>query len=283
MVRALARQEARRHLRSPMLPLGLAGFVYLAWVTRTSDDWSGIEYGGMPGAGVTLFLGVSLLVASSFRRERAGLVEDAPTGETTRATGRLLGAGVLVLVVAAATAVQVMVMRAGGGVDLGDEPGRTLHAHHTLPEVLQPVCVALVAVALGALLGRRVQQRAATTIALFAFWYLTAGITWLFQAAPVRPWSIVMVHPVEVRVGPHSADPLTFPEEWLLSAPDAYEPFWGRLVVSPELATAHDMWLIGLACVLVAFALPRRTRGRLLVVGGMVAAVAVIAQYAVAP
>ena len=78
-----------------------------------------------------------------------------PSARASRTAGRLLGALALVgLVVPLLTAVAA---GAGcalvGGFDLGDEPGRTLHAQFTWAEVLQPVALALLAVAVGAAAG----------------------------------------------------------------------------------------------------------------------------------
>jgi len=283
LVVTLARLEARRHLRSPVLLLALPGTLYLTFLMSDTDDWEKFAYTNMPIIPLPLYLAVSVLVAASFRRERARLAEDAPTSEAVHAAGRLLGSGVLVLLVVAVTVAHAVAAYALGGLQLGEKPGQTLHAHHTLPEMLQPVFVALVAVALGDLLGRRTASRATTTVILFVTWYFAGAISWLFQAAPVRPFSIIQLQPVLVRAGPEDADPLTFPETWLLEPANEYQPFWGRWIVSPELVVAHDVWLVGLACLLVAFALPRTSRDRLLVVGGVLATLAVIAQYAVAP
>ena len=62
-------------------------------------------------------------------------------------------------------------MRWQGGFDIGDEPGRTLHAQFTLPELLQPVVLALLAVAVGAAAGRRLRRRATATLLLFVGWF----------------------------------------------------------------------------------------------------------------
>ena len=89
----------------------------------------------------------------------------------------------------------------------------------------------------------------------------------------VTPFSVVQVQPVLVIVGPPDADPLGFPQQWLLSTPNEYQDGWGRLFVSDTLAWAHDAWLLGLAGLLLAAAVPAGRLRRLLLLGGLLVAV----------
>ena len=81
----------------------------------------------------------------------------------------------------------------------------------------------------------------------------------------------------------YDADPASFPASWLLSAPGDYQDFWGRIIISPQLAAWHDIYLVALTMLLVAAAVPGRPRKPLLVAGGLVAVGAVLMQLAVAP
>ena len=280
LVLALARPEARRLLRTPLVWVGLALTVFFTWATMQSpDDWSGARYTVAPVLVGPWLATLSFVVAGSFHRERAGLAADAPVGEVVRSLGRLGGAAVLVLLVAVATVVGGVAARWHGGFDLGDEPGRTLHAHFTWPELLQPVVLAMLAVAVGAAAGRRFAHRATATLALFIGWFPFVMVSWAFQSRAVTPFSILQIQPVSLRVGPVDADPLSFPSTWLLSAPGEYQDHWARLLVSVPLGVGHNLWLLGLTCLFLAVALPRRLRAMLLGVGSALAIAGVVLQY----
>ncbi len=284
VVGALARLEGARLLRSPALWVGVVLTVAFSVASmQFPEDWSGARYTVSPGLVGPLVICASFAVASSFHRERVGLAADAPVGEATRTLGRLTGAVVLIGVAAVLTAVGAMLVRTYGGLDLGDEPGRTLHAQFTAPEILQPVCLTALAVGVGAAAGRRFQHRASAMLALFIGWFPFVGFSWAFQSALVTPFSVVQVQPVSVEVGPVSADPLTFPADWLLSAPGEFQDHWARLFVSARLAAGHDLWLIGLALLFVALALPRGARTWPTVIGGLLAVTGVVCQYLVIP
>lgn len=281
---ALAGIEARRLLRSPLLWLGLVLASVFVWGTlHAPGDWSGALYTGMPDFIGPVAAGISMAVASAFHRERTDPAGAAPADEETRAAGRLLGGLVLVGLVGLVTAVGAAVVRWHGGFDLGDEPGRTLHAHYSWPEILQPVCVALVAVGAGAVTGRRFRHRAAATLTLFVVWSPVSFVAWAFQAPAVTPFSVIQLQPITINVAPASADPLTLPSSWLLLAPGQYQDFWGRAFTSVPLGVGHDLWLVGLATVLTGLALPRHRLVPVLAVGLVLAAGGVVLQYLVIP
>lgn len=280
LVLALARPEARRLLRTPLVWIGLALTVFFTWaVMRSPDDWSGARYMVAPVLVGPWLATLSFAVAGSFHRERSGLAADAPVGEEVRSVGLLGGAAVLVLLVAVVTAVGGVAARWHGGFDLGDEPGRTLHAHFSWPELIQPVVLAMLAVAVGAAAGRRFAHRATATLALFIGWFPFVMVSWAFQSRAVTPFSILQIQPVSLRVGPVDADPLSFPSTWLLSAPGEYQDHWARLLVSVPLGVGHNVWLLGLTCLFLAVALPRRLRAVLLGVGSALAIAGVALQY----
>jgi hypothetical protein len=181
------------------------------------------------------------------------------------------------------SAVGALLVREHGGLDLGDEPGRTLHAQFTLPEILQPVALAVLAIAVGAAAGRRFRRRASASLALFVGWFPFVTITWAFSSAPVTPFSIIQIQPVSVEIGPVTQDPLTFPGKWLLSAPGEFQDHWARLFVSARLGLAHDIWLLGLALVFVALAVPRGSRTMPAAAGAVLAVAGVTWQYLLIP
>lgn len=169
------------------------------------------------------------------------------------------------------------------GFDLGDEPGRTLHAHFTAFELLQHVALAVLAVATGAAAGRRLAHRSTAALVLFAGWFPPMFVFWLFQVPAIVPFSVIQVQPINVRVAPRGADPLTLPADWLLSQPTEYQDYWGRQFVSQALAGWHDLWLLGLACLFLALVFSGRWRRRLVTVGALASVVSITAQYWVIP
>jgi hypothetical protein len=284
VVAALARSEARRMLRAPVLWLGVALALAFTWATiRMPDDWAGARYTAAPILAGPLLVCISIVVAGSFHRERVGVAAEAPVGEGLRTAGRLGGALALVGLVSLLTAVGAGLARWHGGFDLGEEPGRTLHAHFTLAEILQQPTLAVLAVAVGAAAGRRLRHRATSTLLLFVGWFPFVTVSWAFMSRHVTPFSVIQIQPVSIPAGPIESDPMSFPSTWLLSAPGEYQDHWAHELVSGSLAAGHDLWLLGLACLFLALAVPRRTRVRLLVAGVLLAGAGVSLQYAVIP
>ncbi|WP_243056645.1 hypothetical protein [Nocardioides sp. SR21] len=277
----LTRLEGERMLRHPALWLGLP--VMLWWVSSTFDqDWSGALYTGLIPAFTPLLLGISLASMSAFSREHVPVADDAPMASSQRSAARLLAGLGPVALTALVVVAGTIWLRVRGGLDLGDEPGRTLHAHYTLPELIQPVLLACVAVAAGAAVVHVVRSRLAAAILLVVGWFLV-GTYWLFDSPVVRYLAPVQPQPWQVEVGPWDADPTAFPSTWLLSAPGEYQDHWARIVVSPAVAAWHDVYLVGLVAVLVGIAVPGRFRVPLLVGGVIVAAAAAGMQSVVAP
>jgi len=281
---ALAALEAWRLVRSPLVWLGVLLTVAFYWETgRNPVDWSGARYQGTPAMVGPLLATISFAVAGSFHRERALIGTDAPVVEATRAVGRLIGALGTVLIMVVLTAAGAVAVRMSGGFDLGDEPGRTLHAHYSWAELLQLPVLAVFAVALGAAAGRRLRHRASATLALFVGWFPVSFAFWAFQSRHTVPFSIIQTQPVSVPIGPIETDPQTFPEKWLLLVPGEYQDHWARAFVSAELAAWHSVWLLGLALLFVALALPRAARRLPLSAGLALAVVGVAMQYGVLP
>lgn len=278
----LARIEARRMLRHPTPWAGLVLTALMTWDTW-DESWSGQRYTGLVAALTPMLLGISIASVSAFGRELVPVAEAAPLGRSRRATARLLAGLPLVGVAAVVVAAGAVWLRAIGGVPLGDDPGSTPHAHHTLPELVQPVLLAALAVVLGAVVVRLVRQRLAASIVLAVGWFLVGATYWLFGGGVLKWLAVVQVQPFYVDIGPVRTDPRTFPADWLLSAPGQYQDHWARVVVSPVVALWHDVYLVGVLLLLLAVVLSGRARRVLVVAGLLVALAGVALQRSAAP
>ena len=247
------------------------------------STWASAHYEGLLTSLTPLLLGLSLAAVSVFGREHVPVSDEAPMEPYRRSLARLLGGLALVAVVALIVGAAAVWMRVAGGVGLGDEPGHTASAQYSLPELLQPVLLACFAVALGAAVVHLVRSRVLASIILFLTWFLLGATYWMFQGGVARMLTPLQVQPILVEAGPRTTDPTTFPATWLLSAPGDYQDFWGRMIVSPQLAAWHDVYLVALTMLLVAAAVPGRLRRPLLVAGSLLAVGAVLMQMVVAP
>ncbi len=281
--RALVGAEARRMLRNPVPWVCLALTTWMTWTVQPEPgEWPGSSYEGMMPAVAPLLLGISIAVAVPFHRARHDVSPAAPVPEVTRTRARLLAALPFVVVAAAHAAFVAWRERDLGGLWLGMEPGRTTEALHSGAELSQYVALALVAIALGAAVGRRTSRLVAVVPVLFVLWFV-ASTYWLFGAPGVTPFSVIQVQPVHLAVGPATADPLSFPSDWLLVGAPHTDGGWERQWVSESLAWWHDVWLLGLAALLLGAAWPRRGRGTLLAAGAVLAVAGVTAQVWVIP
>ena len=285
VLRTLARAELRRSLRSPVLPLGAVAAVWYLWtITPAAEQWSGSAYQEMAISSGPLLGAVSWTVARSFHRERTGVATAAPVREGARAVARFVAALPLVALTAGFAGLVAWRQRDLGGLTLGTEPGRTAEALHSLPELVQPLALGMLAVALGAVLGRRMPRLALALPVLLVFWFAVTGLYWLFGSRSIAPFSVVQVQPITVPAGSASADPMGFPSRWLLEAPGDYQAGWARLFVSADLAWWHCGWLLGISALLLAAAVPAGSSRRgLLAVGAAVAVVCACAQTVVIP
>jgi hypothetical protein len=252
-------------------------------VVPEPGEWPGASYEQIAVSVLPLLLVVSVVSAVSFHRERLDVAPEAPIREGTRAIARLAAALPLVGLTVAYAGLLAWRQRDLGGLWLGMEPGRTTEALFTAGELAQPVALAVLAVAVGAALGRRLPHLVSVVPLLFVLWFVVS-VYWLFGHEVVTPFSVLQVQPIRVYAGPASADPLGFPAHWLLEGPGEFSDRWARVFVSDALAWWHALWLLGLSALAVAFAVPPgRARRLLLVGGGAVAVLGVLAQYAVLP
>lgn len=281
---ALARIEAGRMLRHPAPWLGIVLWLAASYATLASNpSWSTAQYQSLQASAVFLAAGVSVAAAYAAGRERVGLAEDAPMSVEDRAAARLVGGLALVALIAVVVAVGGLWLRLSGGVALGNEPGRTLSAQFSLPELLQPVALGAFAVAAGAAATRLLRHPLAGSIAVSVLWFLAGPAYWTINGPVLRWFAPLMVQPYNIEAAPADADPLTLPATWLLEGPGPFQPYWARLVVVPELAAWHDVYLVALTLLTAAVALPGRYRRPLLVSGAVLGVVAVLLQARVSP
>ena len=281
---ALARLEAGRMLRHPAPWVGILLWVVASWSVLASEPtWSSAYYQGLQASAPFLAAGVSVAAAYAAGRDRARLAEDAPMAADDRGAARLVGGLALVALMAVVVAAGAVWLRWHGGVPLGNEPGRTLNAQFSLPELLQPVALCAFAVTAGAAAARVLRHPLAGSIVLFVLWFLAGPAYWTVNGPVLRWFAPVMVQPYNVEVAPATADPLTLPASWLLEGPGPFQPYWARLVVVPELAAWHDLYLVSLTLLAAAVALPGRYRRPLLVAGAVLAVASVLLQARVTP
>lgn len=283
VTRALVVTEARRMLRNPVPWACLALTIWAMWtVTPEPGEWPGASYEGIIPAVAPFLFGISVAASLPFHRARHDVAPAAPVSEARRTLARLLAALPFVVVALAYAVLVAWRERDLGGLWIGMEPGRTTEALHTTAELAQLVALALVAVALGAALGRRMSRLVALVPALFVLWFVVS-VYWLFGQAALTPYSMIQVQPLNITVGPSSADPLSFPSDWLLVGNPHTSEGWQRQWVSEALAWWHDVWLLGVAALLLGVAWPRSGRRALLAVGTVLAVAGLVGQHVVIP
>jgi hypothetical protein len=271
---AIARLEARRHLRHPVLWLGVAASVSSAWQSR-SIEWNAGTYSAFPVDLVPAAWAVFVLGALAGGRDHIAGLRPSPaiavaTDDGRIATGRLLGLLAPLAVLAAVVAGTVVATSLTGGHTIGETFWRTDAARHSIPEVAQPILVAAMAGAAGVAIGRAVRHGivaiALGTIVLFAF----GLISWAWQWSPAIYVTPVQLQPFSVDLD--HADPTTVPDDWWLSSPGEHQDGWRRLVVDPVMAIGHDLVLVGATAVFAGWAVRGRW-GRLASMAGTVAVV----------
>jgi hypothetical protein len=259
---ALARVEARRNLRSPLLLVAVAFSVLLA--LDTSSDWSGEMYSYLPLYFVPLAAGTFLLGLRSAGRDHRvdtpPLGEDCPVDETTRTAARLLGLAVCpALAVAGVLGVEVA-SRIEGGYWMGEGLRRTDTALHTPFELLQPLALVALAGAAGVAAGRLFRHRTPVAVLAGALTFMFGGVWWMFQWPPTFVVALVQTQPIERWAGPREAGASSFPEHWLLRY-DYDGNFWARQYVDQPLIGGHVLYLVGLTVLCVGSALRVRNGG----------------------
>jgi hypothetical protein len=281
--RALVVAEARRMLRNPVPWLCLGLTIWAMWTTVPEPgEWPGASYESMTLSVTPLLFGISVAVAVPFHRARHDVAPAAPVREVRRALAGVLAAVPFLLLTAGFVGLLAWRERDLGGLWLGMEPGRTTEALHSTAELIQLVALGLLAVTLGAAAGRRISRFVALVPVLFVLWFVVS-VYWLFAAPAVTPFSVLQAQPVHIAVGPSTADPMSFPSDWLLVGGPHSEGGWERQWVSETLAWWHIVWLLGLSSLLLAAAWPRSGRRVLLLAGVVLAVAGVVGQHVVIP
>ena len=206
-------------------------------------------------------LGVSIAVAYAFGRERTNVSEEASMPADQRAAGRLLGGlslvGLVAVVVAAGARVAAAARRPPPRSRTG--PDRCMPTSPSRSSS-SPCSSRRFAVALGAAVVHLVRHPLTASIVLFVFWFIAGPAYWTINGPVLRWIAPVQVQPISVEAAAAHADPLTLPATWLLEGPGPFQDYWARIVVLPELAAWHDLYLVALTLLAAAVALPGRYR-----------------------
>lgn len=280
-VYVLAQTEARRHLKGVALWFGVLG-IALTGLSGRGGGWQGEVYESFPLLFVPLAAATFLAGVRSGGRDRRTdlpcLAEDAPLDIAQRSTGRLLGMAPFVV----ATTLAVVAVEAGirieGGHWIGDDPGRTDSAVHTIPELLQPIAFVALAAAAGIAAGRAFRRHGPIAVLGMIVGFMMWSVYWAFQFMPMAVFTLVQTAPIQEYAGPLGSESDSFPADWLLARPDEYTRVWMRVYVDQWLSAGHVVYLLGLTALCTAAAISRGRRW--LWAGLAVVAIGVIVQLA---
>jgi hypothetical protein len=278
----LARLEARRHLTGAALWLGVLGLVYFGLGNR-GIDWQAGVYAAFPLNFLPLVVATFVAGVRAGGRDRHAdlppLAEETPLDVDARAVGRLLG----MVPFLAVTALLVVGIEAGirieGGHWMGNPPGRTDTAVHTLPELLQPMAMVLLGAAAGIAAGRTFRQRAPITVLGLILAFIMGTMWWAFQIIPLAYVTLIQTQPVREFVGWTSTNLATFPDDWLLEYDD-YEYMWAHVYVDQPMIAGHVVYLLGWAAVCTGGAVRGRVGRRWLWLGVATVVLGVVVQLA---
>ena len=153
-----------------------------------------------------------------------------------------------------------VVVRVEGGLWIGDAPRRTDTALlYSLPEMLQPLALFVLAAAIGVSVGRSCRLRLPLAIGAIGF-AMFGFVAWAFQSPPMLYVTPVQIQPVRRPLDITGASVASVPDSWLLEAPGV-DHEWSRVIVAPAMSAWHDVYLLGLAAVFAGLAV-RGSRGR---------------------
>lgn len=279
---ALARVEARRLARNPVLILGflvlLVQETSLLW-DIPANRWANDAYSRMASS--------SFLIAATFIVAALAAMRDREdtTAETFRAvapterdrTVALLLAGLVPVALAAAVSlyVAVLVVRAGG-IPVGE--GRGLGLFRLSPaEIAHPVVQTAAAFAAGVATARIVRSRAVgVVVGVLGSFFLVEGF-WLwswFPAAFLTPDALAPRLTQDLGAFPSRE---VLQQTPLLDLPDSYDPDFYAVQMEVGRVGWHALFLVGMTMLFAGLALTRSSGTRwhplrLVIVGGVVAA-----------
>ena len=223
MLAALARAEARRMLRNPVLWIGtgLTG-VMVGTTAPEPGEWSGASYEQMMLASLPMMFAISVVVAASFHRERVprragGAGRRGRTHRGAAPRDRRPWSSWRACSPHSSRCANVSSAASGSGPSPAGRPRRCT------PRASWPSTSRWRSSRSrsGARWADALSRLVSVVPVLFVTWFLVS-VYWLFSDPRVTPFSVLQVQPVDVEVGPGSTDPLTFPSHWLLAGPGDY-------------------------------------------------------------
>lgn len=285
-VLALAAAEARLAVRAPWIWIGVVLSAVAARSTLDADFSAG-AYQGVMASITGVAIGIFVTAVQAGGRDRvltSGAVgEGAVVDADERALARLLGQWPTIAIGGLYVAGLRAYEGSEGGFWLGDWPRRTDDATHSAVELLQGPALFVLAAAAGIAVSRATARRAVVSSIGVVVLATLGLLAWAWQWTPAVYVTAIQTQPVEITLGGAGFDATSVPSGWLLSAPDAYDASWDRVLVHLPMAGWHAVYLLGLAA-LAAGAAVRQRAGRLLAGVGLAAALlGVVAQVLTAP
>jgi hypothetical protein len=284
IVLVLSIVEAKRVLRHPVL---LAGVAFSAWLSirpwlggEPVTDYETQNYETFLIYWAPLYFAAFIVANTAALRERetttAEMFRSAPARYSER-TLALLAAGLVPATLAAIlAAIHRSVIAHAGGITVGNQFVRLTP---TVVEMALVPATAAAAFASGVALARTVRSRTFGAILAAVATYMFFLMFWAFNWFPgyfLAPYA-TSLHTVDL------GQQLTTSEltrAHMLSAPSYYEADWQVLVRDIHLVGWHNVYLLGLALLLSAYAVwrsgqDRRVRwlllaGAILTIGGLV-------------
>jgi hypothetical protein len=264
---ALSLAEAKRLLRHPVL---LVGATLAAWLSIRSwghgesvQDWETQNYTIFLLTWAPLYLAVFIAANTTALRERESTTAEMFRSTSTRYSERtlaLLAAGLVPTALAVVlAAIQLGIIAHAGGITVGNQ---AVQLTPTVVEMAIVPATTAVAFTLGVALARTVRSRAFGAILAGTATYVFFAGFWLFYWFPgyfLAPYSTSLR---TVDLGQDlTVDELTGLQ--IVNAPSYHEEArWQVLVRDTHLVGWHNVYLIGLALLLAAYAVRRSGRDR---------------------
>jgi hypothetical protein len=263
---ALSIAEAKRQLRHPVL---LGGAALAAWLSiqpwlhgEPVQDWENQNYMIFLLTWAPLYLAAFIAANTAALREResttAEMFRSAPTRYSDRTLG-LLAAGLVPTALAAVlAAIQLGVIAHAGGITLGNQ---AVQLTPTAVEMALVPATTATAFTLGVALARTIKSRAFGAILAAAGIYMFIVMFWVFGWFPayfLAPYATAL-RPVDLGQD-ISANDLA---RWqVIHSPETYDSHWYAIVREIGIVGWHNVYLIGLALLLAAYAIRRSGRDR---------------------
>jgi hypothetical protein len=274
--RMLAKVEARRALRHPVLLISFGYAAFMAYrVLSEPEGWSTYHYAMLLSALAPIVGGTiatANLISLRARPDQAFAAGVPLDGDWRRQAQLLAGFGPTI-----AWTVVVVAFGLGalhwGGPSVGDVHAQTLT--WSAPELGQWILLVPLSWAFGCALARLVPNRVFGLVVAFLVGVIIVGLSWMFQGQPYV--ALVQTQPFGVELGTTVA-PSEAPPDWVLTAPGEDQAQWEHVVRSQPVAAGHDVFLVGLTLASSAVLWTGRRRWELLAGGVGLALAGVAAQ-----